>query len=159
MSEINEGPIWCRPEVVSHALHLSRSYWEKSGQALIEELFSDALSLSFALYHAPFVLVSHTNEADPIFNYANLQAQALWEMDWEAFTKLPSRLSAEKSEQQNRSSLLEAGSKEGIIQHYSGVRISKSGKRFQIREVTLWNVEYMGEKHGQAACFSNWQML
>jgi hypothetical protein len=159
MIDINEGPIWCRPEVVSHALLLSRSFWEKSGEALIPELIPDALSLSFALYYAPFVLVSHTQEEDPIFNYANAAAQALWEMDWDEFTKTPSRLSAEKSEQENRSALLKEGSKEGIISNYSGVRISKSGRRFQIQAVTLWNVDYKAEKYGQAACFSNWQML
>lgn len=39
--------------------------------------------------------MSHGLEVDPVFNYANQCALDLFEMTWEDFIKLPSRLSAE----------------------------------------------------------------
>ena len=49
-----------------------------------------------AAFEAPFALVSHDQADDPIFTYANQTALTLFEMDWAAFTHLPSRLSAEQ---------------------------------------------------------------
>ena len=47
------------------------------------------------IFHAPFVLVAHGTEADPVLNYGNAAALALWEMSWEELTRTPSRLTAE----------------------------------------------------------------
>lgn len=51
--------------------------------------------LADALYRAPFVVLSHGTEPDPLFNDANLTAQRLSEMTWAQITAMPSRLSAE----------------------------------------------------------------
>ncbi len=116
--------------------------------------------LTYALYHAPFALVSHGTQGDPIFRYANLAAQALWGYSWEEFTQLPSRLSAEPMAREERQRLLERAAKFGYVDDYHGIRIAKDGRRFNIRDTILWNVvDEMGMKHGQAAMFDAWNFL
>ena len=106
------------------------------------------------------VLVSHGTEPDPVLNYGNAAAQALWEMTWEELTRTPSRLTAEAPERGERARLLAAVTARGFIDDYSGVRISKIGKRFQIKKATVWNlITEQGEPYGQAAMFSEWKFL
>jgi MEKHLA domain len=47
------------------------------------------------LFAAPFVIVSHDTQADPVLNYGNRAALTLWEMSWEELTRTPSRLTVE----------------------------------------------------------------
>ena len=69
------------------------------------------------------------------------------------FTQTPSRLSAPQDVRAERQALLDAASQRDIITDYSGVRISKSGRLFEINDVVLWNV-YEGDfAIGQAAKF------
>ena len=107
-----------------------------------------------ALYQADFAVVSHDTQPDPVFNYANLAAQRVFEMDWETFTQLPSRLSADSTNRDERARLMERVRRDGYIDDYSGVRISATGKRFMISRATVWNVvDIEGRYLGQAACF------
>jgi hypothetical protein len=112
------------------------------------------------VWEAPFVVVSHGTEADPIFNFGNQAALALFELDWERFTRLPSRKSAEPLERAARQDLLDRVSQNGFIDDYEGVRISATGKRFMVREAIVWNVYDPAETYwGQAATFSKWEPL
>ncbi|MEK0445139.1 MAG: hypothetical protein RLZZ399_460 [Verrucomicrobiota bacterium] len=113
-----------------------------------------------ALYHAPFVVLSHDTQLEPVFTYGNLCAQRLFEMDWSTLTRLPSRLSAELPNQAERARLLHQVHLQGYIDHYEGVRISKTGKRFLVRNATVWNLlTPTGEPAGQAATFRQWDPL
>ena len=71
-----------------------------------------------ALYNAPYAIVSHNTDDDPIFNYANLAALSVFEMDWAAFTRLPSRKSAEPVDRAERDRLMARVSKYGFIDDY-----------------------------------------
>ena len=109
---------------------------------------------------APFVLVSHGMEEDPLFNYANQRALRLWEMTREEFLGLPSRYSAELEHRGERERLLADVAKKGFSEDYSGVRASKSGRRFRIERALVFNlVDASGRKRGQAATFSDWTYL
>ena len=113
-----------------------------------------------ALNEAPFGIVSHGTENDPVFNYANRTALSLFEMNWETFTQLPSHKSAEPVNREERQRLLDQVSKKGYIDHYQGVRISSTGKRFRIEDAIVWNlIDSMGVYRGQAALFRRWLML
>jgi len=119
------------------------------GQAALDET-----ALSAALRDMDRPLVSHGTEDDPIFRYANTAALRLWEMDWDRFTRLPSRLSAEAEPdiQGDRARLLALALERGWVADYSGIRISASGRRFRIAETILWTVtDADGQRHGQAA--------
>ena len=113
-----------------------------------------------AVFFAPFAVVSHDSAADPVFNYANKTALDLFGMTWEEFTSLPSRRSAEIPERAERARLLAEVRSKGFIGNYTGVRISKSGRRFRIANATVWNLaDEDGTPRGQAAMFAKWEPL
>lgn len=112
------------------------------------------------VFYAPFAVVSHNTSEDPVFNYANRTALGLFEMKWEEIVRLPSRLSAEPPEREERARLLNEVTNKGYIDHYSGIRISKRGKRFLIEKALVWNlIDRDGKNCGQAATFSNWKYI
>jgi len=151
--------IWQQPSVISHSAVLARSYRRFTGRIILSGLFNP-LGLSRNLFHAPFVLVSHGLEPDPVLNYGNQAALKLWEMSWEELTRIPSRLTAEAPEREERARLLAAVAEHGFIDDYSGIRISKSGRRFRITQATVWNlITAQGEPCGQAATFDRWEFL
>lgn len=116
--------------------------------------------LAFALYHAPFILVSHGTEQDPILNYGNNAALNLWELKWEDFIRTPSHKTAEPIERVERERFLGNVAKNGYVDDYSGIRISSSGRRFIIHQATVWNlVDDDGIYHGQAATFKNFSYV
>jgi PAS domain-containing protein len=109
---------------------------------------------------APFVLVAHNSASDPRFIYANKAAQALFEYSWDEFITLPSQLSAEAPNRAERQQLLDAVARNGFMRGYRGVRISKSGRRFQMEDGIVWQlIDQDGTPRGQAATFSVWKDL
>jgi MEKHLA domain len=144
---------------VEHVALLRSSYAKLTGRALIEPALSPQAAAE-RLFYAPFVLLSHNTAADPIFNYANQTAMDLFELSWSEFTTMPSRLSAEPMNQQARADFLKIVAEQGFIDNYQGIRISKTGRRFQIEQATVWNVlNAAGDYCGQAATFGHWVML
>ena len=102
-------------------------------------------------------MLAHDGGADPRFIYANERAQACFEYAADELIGLPSRLSAEAPERAERQRLLDRVSRDGFIADYSGIRIAKSGRRFQIANAIVWQlIDENGTRHGQAATFSEW---
>ena len=134
---------------------IADSYARLLGRPLV-----DGDDLSQALWRAPRVIVAHGTEADPIFFYGNRLALQAFEMDFPAFTRLPSRFSAEPLAREERARLLERVTRDGFIDDYAGVRISALGRRFRIEQAVVWNlIDRDGVVHGQAASFDNWLPL
>jgi hypothetical protein len=151
--------LWQTNFAVAHALTLAHSFRKFTGRELLPGVV-DGRDLAEEVFHAPFVLVSHDTEADPILNYGNAAALALWEMAWDEFTRTPSRLTAEAPLQRDRARLLAAVAARGFLDNYFGVRISKSGRRFRIEQATVWNlVDADNVPCGQAATFAAWEFL
>jgi hypothetical protein len=110
----------------------------------------------------PDPIVSHGTEADPVFRWANPAALALWEMDWDRFTRMPSRRSAadEPGVQQDRSHMLAKARETGWISSYRGLRVSATGRRFLIDDTVLWTVrDSAGAVQGQAALIGRVERL
>ena len=144
---MNSNPEFLRSQVA--LLRYSYHHW--TGLHLIDAQLDDVAAIA-ALRDSPLAVVSHDTAADPIFNYANSAALQLFEMDWDSFTRLPSRLSAEIANQEKRGKALEEVAQQGYTQGYSGIRIASSGRRFWIRDTTIWNVvSPSGVFMGQAA--------
>jgi MEKHLA domain len=153
------NPAWQTDFVVTHTQILARSFRKWTGRDLLPGLFNPA-GLARYVFEAPFVVVSHGMKADPILNYGNAAALALWEMSWEELTRTPSRLTAEAPNREERARLLEIVARDGFVENYSGVRISKSGKRFKISNAVIWNlISESGNPCGQAAIFDRWDFL
>jgi hypothetical protein len=142
-----------------HTSLLLRSFAHWTGRQLMDVSLTPEEQAQ-ALFHAPFALVSHGTEADPVFNYANQQALALFEMSWEEFTQLPSRLSAEPMHQEERERLLSTVARQGYIANYRGIRIARSGRRFWIENAIVWNLLDAENRYlGQAAMFDTWHFI
>jgi hypothetical protein len=151
--------IWQNNFVIAHTQMLARSFRQWTGRDLLPGIFNPA-GLARYVFESPFVLVSHGTEADPVLNYGNQAALNLWEMAWAELTRTPSRLTAEAPNREERAKLLATVARQGFIDDYSGVRISKTGRRFNISRATVWNlISESGKPCGQAAMFDRWEFL
>jgi MEKHLA domain len=155
---------WNEPSSINHYLekHVARvleslRHW--TGKSLVNPA-SPPNEQARELFHAPFVVLSHNTAADPILNYANLAGLRLFELGWSELINLPSRLTAEPLHQDERAQLLATVTRQGYIDDYQGVRISKRGRRFRIEHALVWNLrDETGAHYGQAATFSQWHYL
>ncbi|GAA0410071.1 MEKHLA domain-containing protein [Microbispora corallina] len=107
---------------------------------------------------APFGLLAHDASPDPLFTYANRTAQRCFEYGWEEFVGMPSRLSALPGSRESRQELLDAVAGDGYATGYRGLRVAKSGRRFWVEDLTMWNLLGAdGALVGQAAAFHRWR--
>jgi hypothetical protein len=150
---------WQQEAIICHTQRLINSFRHWTGNTLLD-VNDVPQETAQALFEAPFVLVSHGTESDPIFNYGNRKALELWELSWEELTRMPSRKTAEDVVQEERDRLLSEATTKGFIKNYSGNRTSSTGKHFYIEDTILWNV--LDEENlycGQAAFFSKWKFI
>lgn len=146
------------PFAIDHVELLRSSYRHWTGKHLLPPEMSP-IDAQGALYDAPFALLSHDAAADPVFNYGNRRALELLEMTWDELLVTPSRLTTEPGAREERRRLLDQVSSHGHIDNYSGVRVSKRGRRFTIKDATVWNViDAKGKHHGQAALIRAWEI-
>lgn len=137
---------------------IAESHFRLTGRLLVGRAAAEEMAA--ALWQAPRVVVAHGTGPDPVFFYGNRLALELFEMDFDAFTRLPSRFSAEPLAREERVRLLVRVERDGFIDDYAGVRISARGRRFRIERATVWNlIDTDGRLHGQAATFDRWLRL
>ena len=149
-------PWWQEPALLTWSQLILDSYSHWTGKELIAREGSPRIQ-GERLYFAPFIVVSHDNQADPLLNYGNQCALLLWEMTWEELRNTPSRLTAEPMNQAERARMLEQAAHRGLITDYQGIRRSRTGRRFLVEQATVWNILDKSSTHcGQAAMFSTW---
>lgn len=159
VDEAVEPASWTTPSTVQWCRWLLDSYRYWIGQDLIERTGTPEVQAR-TLFEAPFVVVSHGVEPDPILNYGNRLALDLWESTWERLVRTPSRLTAEPVHRDERERMLETARSRGFFSDYRGVRISMTGRRFRIEGACVWTVlDAQAVRVGQAASFSRWTRL
>ncbi|MEM0966706.1 MAG: MEKHLA domain-containing protein [Verrucomicrobiota bacterium] len=132
------------------------SYERILGKPLIPEAGSQEEAINL-MWTSPFVILSSAPDAETTLNYGNLTALRLWEMDWNTLCRTSSRHTAEPEHRDERERYMKQVREIGYIKDYSGIRISRTGKRFRIEKATVWNLTDNERKHlGQAATFSRW---
>ncbi|GHD69247.1 MEKHLA domain-containing protein [Jeongeupia chitinilytica] len=140
------------PDSADFAALLCDSHRRLTGRDLVDPPQADPAHWLYDT--APFCVLAHDTQADPCFVYANRAAQRCFEYDWNDFVGLPSRLSAEAPNRDERARLLADVSRQGYASGYRGLRIARSGRRFWIEDVTVWNlIGTDGIRHGQAATY------
>lgn len=155
----DDSDAWLQSGWIEHTQLLLDSYRRWTGRELIARTGS-IRDQAVSLYRAPFVVVSHGTQPDPILNYGNQTALTLWEMPVEDLLRTPSRMTAEPLQREERARLLERTSRQGFVDDYQGIRISRTGRRFRIDQATVWNlIDPSGQHAGQAATFSEWTFL
>lgn len=151
---------WLQPPAVQQARRICASFQQWTGRSLLPEVPEDDLRLAQQLFHWSQPVLSHGCETDPLLNYGNQAALTLWELPWAELVQLPSRLTAEPIAQEERARLLADAARQGYANNYSGIRISRSGRRFRIENAWIWTVlDERGTPIGQAATFDQWQFL
>lgn len=154
-----DSAAWKTPQFVEFTQILLNSFRDRLGRELLPRQSSPATE-SEALFHAPFVVVAHGTETDPILCYGNRTALLLWEVDLATLTRTPSRLTAEPMHRDERARLLERTTRDGYVDDYRGIRISSTGQRFLIEQAIVWNLhDRDGNRIGQAATFADWKFL
>lgn len=129
--------------------------WPRWITASYEQSAGEALCDAGALYDLPAAVLCHDTSADPVFVFANLAAQELWERHWDDFIGWPSRLTAPPEHRGERAQAL---AQDAVVRGYSGVRVSASGRLFRILDATVWPVvDETGQLRGQAATFAQTQ--
>jgi len=120
----------------------------------------DAGQSAQELFAAPMAVLAHDGAADPRLIYANRAALLLWCRRWDEMVGLPSRLTAEPGERQQRAAALVQARRQEALQGYAGIRIDSRGRRFRIENARLWSLrDGQGYPCGQAAAFARWWWL
>jgi hypothetical protein len=149
---------WYAPPLLQHAELLLRSYARLLGRELI--LPGPLAARARALFEGPMAVLSHDTGFDARFTYANRTALTLWQAEWPELVGQSSRYSAQYTEREERDRLLGDVRRDGFATGYSGLRATRSGRRFRIQDVTIWNlVDERGVYQGQAASFARWTFL
>lgn len=132
---------------------LTNSYMRTVGRPLVD----GGQDAAWLYNDAPFAVLAHSTAADPVFVYANRTAQRCFEYGWDEFITIPSHLSAEAPNREERQRLLDAVARNGFIDNYRGMRVAKSGRRFWIEGGIVWELtDERGQRRGQAALFTSW---
>ena len=151
--------LWESPDWILQIRRMLNSYARFTERELIERSGDDLEDARHA-FLAPFVIVAHGTESDPLLNYGNAAALELWEAEPHDLIGMPSRKTAEPQHRDERARLLEETTRRGFFEDYRGIRISLSGRRFEIHSALVWNiVDENGHAAGQAATFSDWTFL
>lgn len=145
--------------MADHIGLMRRSFKHWTGRDFVNPRMTDTEAARY-LFTAPWALLSHDTQPDPVFNYANQTAMSLFGMNWEEITACPSRLSAESGDQAERDRLLREVTEKGYSEGYRGIRIGRHGRRFEIDQAKVWNLlDDRGIYRGQAASFKRWTWL
>jgi hypothetical protein len=149
---------WLTPAKQHLAECMVRSFQQAFERPLLPR--GNAEHLAQELFASDTVVLAHDGSADPCLIYANAAALQLWERTWAEMIGMPSRLTAEPEERAGRAQMLATARQQHASEGYSGVRISKSGRRFQIHNARIWTLWGPGDQPcGQGAAFSSWWWL
>jgi PAS domain S-box-containing protein len=131
---------------------LADSHRRLLGRPLVPEDIEPAEAATWLYESAPFGVLAHDTAPDPVFVYGNRRAQTIFGYGWDELTALPSRLSAQAPQRDERQAFLDRVARDGFIDDYRGIRIARSGERFWIEGVTVWQLlDADGRCRGQAA--------
>ncbi len=136
------------------ASEILNSHERLLGVALAPANLSPEAAVRWLDEEADFCVLAHDASEDPRFVYANQATLRCFGYSADEFIGLPSRLSAEAPNREERDALLQRVSRDGFATGYRGLRIAKNGTRFWIEDVSVWNlVDTNGIHIGQAATY------
>ncbi|MGY6531063.1 MAG: MEKHLA domain-containing protein [Cyanobacterium sp.] len=151
--------IWENQEIINWSQIILNSYQKLFKKELIERKGNE-LTQGKNLFYAPMVVFSHNTLSDPHYNYGNEKGLILWDMSWEQLMATPSRTTTEPLLREERERLLHETNVKGYVTDYQGVRISRTGVKYSIKDITMWNLIDDSDNYcGQAATFSEWEKL
>jgi hypothetical protein len=150
--QVNDMDDWIRQS--------SESLQKLTGVSLLDRM-EGVETLSQVHSNERYSVLSHDIEDDPVYCYFNAGAFSAFEYPPEEIYKLPSRYSAPDGPvRSNRQALMETVVTEGVWTFPTAIRVTKSGRQFQLQDVVLWNVyDNDGVRVGQTALFDRERVL
>jgi PAS domain-containing protein len=104
------------------------------------------------LFDLPQAVLAHDTSPAPLLDWANLAAARAFDATPETLLGRPSADTAPADATADRRQLFEALARDGFVTGYSGVRVSLTGRRFIIDDVTVFEVtDAAGRPAGHAA--------
>ncbi len=138
------------------ACWLLRSYQHWAGEDLLGLASGDDAIRARALFGAPFAVLAHDMRPDPLCIYANAAALMAFELRLGDAPDFVTSRTAEPAARDDRRAALARADEAGLLRGYSGVRVSTSGRRFEIHDGRIWTVlDDDGRRVGQAAAFQS----
>lgn len=123
--------------------HLGRELVERSG-----DLAEDARRL----FDLPLAVLAHDTSPAPLLDWVNLAAARAFDATPETLLGRPSAATAPAEAIADRQHLFTLLAEHGFVTGYSGVRISLTGRRFIIDDVTVLTLaDTSGRQAGHAA--------
>lgn len=159
------GPVLARPDAANgfqgdFASRVARSFAHVTGRDLFAEAGIDPAMPGASAWRGDFALLTHRGDPAAMLNYGNRFVLSLWEMDWDQFAATPSAATAPEDGVEERRQMMEEVARTGFVSGYNGRRISRSGRLFVIRDVTVWRLdEPDGGNFGVAAFFRRYDYV
>lgn len=139
------------PRFITRAREILDSYARLLGRELIPRS-GDAAEDARRLFDLPLAVLAHDTSPQPLLDWANQAAAMAFDATPEALLGRPSAATAPADAVADRGKLFEALARDGFVTGYSGVRISLTGRRFVIDDVTVLEVtDAAGSPAGHAA--------
>ncbi|MEI6239551.1 MAG: MEKHLA domain-containing protein [Planctomycetia bacterium] len=140
------GPAWVRRAAVildSFRRHIGRDLVERS---------DDPAEDARRLFDLPQAVLAHDTSPAPLLDWANLAAARAFDATPETLLGRPSADTAPADATADRLALFDVLAHQGFVTGYSGVRVSLTGRRFIIDDVTVFAlVDDAGRPAGHAA--------
>ncbi len=145
---------WTEDELRMRACWLLRSYRRWAGEDLLELASDDDAIRARALFGASFAVLAHDTRPDPLCIYANAAALTAFELRLADAPDFATSRTVERCARDDRRAALARADEAGLLRGYSGVRVSTTGRRFEIHDGRIWTVlDDDGRRVGQAAAF------
>jgi hypothetical protein len=136
------------------------SFARATGKSLIHQAGIDSEAPGRSAWLGNFALLTHRGDARATLNYGNAFALSLWEYDWNTFVSTPSAATAPDEASELRDVVMKKVGHDNFVAGYSGARISRTGRRFLIQDVTIWRLmDEAGGSFGVGAFFRHYRYL
>jgi hypothetical protein len=135
----------------SRATVILDSYRRLLGRELVARS-GDPAADARRLFELPLAVLAHDTAAAPRLDWANGAAAAAFDATPEALLGRPSADTAPADARADRGRLFETLARQGFVTGYSGTRVSVTGRRFVIDDVTVLELrDAAGNPAGHAA--------
>lgn len=139
------------PRFITRACEILDSYRRLLRRNLIEHS-GDAAEDTRRLFDLPLAVLAHDTAPQPLLDWANRAAALAFDATPESLLGHPSAATAPADAVADRRALFDVLARQAFVTGYSGVRISLTGRRFVIDDVTVLEVtDAAGRPAGHAA--------
>lgn len=139
------------PRFTTRAVEILDSYRRLLGHDLIKRS-GDPAEDARRLFDLPLAVLAHDTAPQPLLDWANLTAARAFDSTPESLLGRPSADTAPADAVADRRALFDVLARQGFVTGYSGVRVSLTGRRFVIDDVTVFALtDAAGRPAGHAA--------